>query len=144
LTLGYFEVLERAGVFLAGGTVVGSHAFALYGNMLGVRWSSELTRTQDVDLAAEQHVRIGVSDRDVDLRRAIMDSEMGFIEVPALDRKSPPTQFCDLHYTSWSSRIVELPRFRLRREKTLIRPNNYCSCCCVTDQATFARHGKRP
>ena len=54
-----FEVIERAGVFLAGGTVVGSHAFPLYGNMLGVRWPSEVTRTQDVDIAADQHVRIG-------------------------------------------------------------------------------------
>ncbi|HUF72997.1 MAG TPA: GSU2403 family nucleotidyltransferase fold protein [Gammaproteobacteria bacterium] len=88
-----FEVLERAGVFLAGGTLVGSHVFAQYGNMLGVRWSSELTRTQDVDLGAERHLAIGMSDREVDLRRAIMDSELGFVEVPALDRGSPSTRF---------------------------------------------------
>src|SRR5574341_532714 len=35
-----FELLERAGVFLAGGVLVGSHAFAVYGNMLGVQWDS--------------------------------------------------------------------------------------------------------
>src|SRR5258706_1252507 len=43
-----FELLERAGVFLAGGVLIGSHAFALYGNMLGVAWPSGATRTQDV------------------------------------------------------------------------------------------------
>ena len=88
-----FELLERAGVFLAGGVLIGSHAFALYGNMLGVRWSSEATRTQDVDIAAEYRVLIGISDRQVDLRKALIDSEMGFLEVPALDRKSPSTKF---------------------------------------------------
>jgi hypothetical protein len=87
------ELLERAGVFLAGGVLVGSHAFALYGNMLGVRWPTEVTRTQDVDIAAEQHLVIGVPDIEVDLRQAIVDSELGFIEVPALDRRSPSTRF---------------------------------------------------
>lgn len=88
-----FEVLERTGVFLAGGVLVGSHAFAHYGNMLGVRWASETTRTQDIDIAAEQHLVIGVPDRKVDLRQAIMQSELGFIEVPALDPRSPSTRF---------------------------------------------------
>ena len=88
-----FELLERAGVFLAGGVLVGSHAFALYGNMLGVRWASEVTRTQDVDIAAEQHLVIGVPDVEIDLRKAIIDSELGFIEIPALNRRSPSTKF---------------------------------------------------
>lgn len=87
-----FELLERAGVFLAGGVLVGSHAFTLYGNMLGVKWDSETTRTQDVDIAAYR-LLIGMPDRKVNLRQALMDSELGFIEVPALDRKSPSTRF---------------------------------------------------
>lgn len=88
-----FEVIERAGVFVAGGVLVGSHAFAVYGNMLGVRWLSETTRTQDVDVAADYRVVIGIRDRKVDLRDALAKSELGFIEVPALDRKSPSTKF---------------------------------------------------
>jgi hypothetical protein len=88
-----FELLERAGVFLAGGVLVGSHAFALYGNMLGVQWESEATRTQDVDLAAERHLVIGLPDSDIDLHHAIIASELGFVEVPALDRRSPSTRF---------------------------------------------------
>ncbi len=31
-----FELLERTGVFVVGGVLVGSHAFGLYANMLGV------------------------------------------------------------------------------------------------------------
>src|SRR3990172_1931429 len=88
-----FELLERAGVFLAGGVLVGSHAFAVYGNMLGVKWASETTRTQDVDIAAAYRLLIGMPDRQINLRQALMESGLGFIEVPALDRKSPSTRF---------------------------------------------------
>jgi hypothetical protein len=80
-------------VFVAGGVLVGSHAFGLYGNTLGVRWPSEATRTQDVDIAAAHRVVIGMPDRKLNLREALMASELGFIEVPALDRKSPSTPF---------------------------------------------------
>ncbi len=88
-----FEVLERVGVFAVGGVLVGSHAFALYGNMLGVRWESQTTRTHDVDIAGDYRVLIGVRDREVRLKQALLESELGFIEVPALDRKSPSTTF---------------------------------------------------
>lgn len=88
-----FELLERAGVFLAGGVLVGSHAFAVYGNLLGVKWASETTRTLDVDIAATYRLLIGMPNRPVNLRKALMESELGFVEVPALDRKSPSTRF---------------------------------------------------
>ena len=88
-----FELLERAGLFIAGGVVVGSHAFAIYGNMLGARWDSQITRTQDIDVATQTRVAIGVSDRKFNLRQAIADSDLGFIEVPALNRKEPTTQY---------------------------------------------------
>ncbi len=87
------ELLERAGVFLAGGVLVGSHAFAIYGNMLGVRWEREAARTQDVDIARDYRIDIGIADRKVSLRQTLADSGMGFFEVPALDRKSPSTRF---------------------------------------------------
>ncbi len=88
-----FEVLERAGAFLAGGVLVGSHAFALMGNMLGVRWASEASRTQDIDIAATRHLVIGMPDRRIELERAMVDSELGFVAVPALDPRSPTTRF---------------------------------------------------
>lgn len=73
--------------------VVGSHALGICGNMLGVKWPSETTRTQDVDIAAAYRVLIGMPDRKVNLQQALMESEFGFIEVPALDRKAPSTRF---------------------------------------------------
>lgn len=88
-----FELLERAGVFVVGGTVIGSHAFGIYANMLGVRWETEMTRTQDVDLATSSTFEIGINDKPVDLRKALLESEMGFFEVPALNRKHPSTSY---------------------------------------------------
>lgn len=88
-----FELLERVGVFLVGGVLVGSHAFAIYGNMLGVRWDAETTRTEDVDIAGSRRLQVAVANKPVRLREALLKSEMGFIEVPALDRKSPSTKF---------------------------------------------------
>lgn len=88
-----FELLERTGVFLIGGAVVGSHAFGIYANMLGVRWETETTRTQDVDLAAVANLKIGVTNAPVDLRKALLESEMGFFEIPALNRKHPSTSY---------------------------------------------------
>lgn len=87
------EILERAGVFLVGGVLVGSQAFPLYGNMLGAKWRTELTRTQDVDIAGDYRLSIGIEDRKVSLRQALVDSDMGFFEVPALSPKAPSTKF---------------------------------------------------
>jgi hypothetical protein len=88
-----FELLERVGVFLVGGVVVGSHAFAIYANMLGVKWESESTRTADLDIAADPNLLIGIANVPVDLRGALLDSGMGFFEVPALNRKHPSTSY---------------------------------------------------
>lgn len=88
-----FEILERAGVFLVGGVLVGSHAFSIYGNMLGINWPSKFTQTHDVDIARDNHVALGMRNEPVDLKQALLDANMGFVEVPALDRKAPSTRF---------------------------------------------------
>ena len=88
-----FEILERAGVFLVGGVLVGSHAFSIYGNMLGINWPSKFTQTHDVDIARDNHVALGMRNEPVDLKQALFDANMGFVEVPALDRKAPSTRF---------------------------------------------------
>lgn len=87
------ELLDRSGVFLVDGTVVGSHAFGIYANMLGVRWESETIRTQDLDLAAANNFEIGIHDKPADLHKALLESGMGFFEVPALNRKYPSTSY---------------------------------------------------
>jgi len=87
-------LLERSGVFLAGGVVVGTLAFRAYANMLGVIWNSGL-QTRDIDLASDNEYPIVVprSKQPINLSSILLNSGMGFLEVPALNRKSPSTKF---------------------------------------------------
>lgn len=87
-------LLERSGLFLAGGVVIGTLAFRAYANMLGVIWHSEL-QTRDIDLASDYSYPIVVprNKQPIDLPNILLDSGMGFIEVPALNRKLPSTKF---------------------------------------------------
>ncbi len=84
--------LADAGVFHAGGVLVGTHAFIVLGNLLGVRWESSL-RTQDVDIAADPNLDIAVPYASADLPSALESLEMGFLPVPGLDPGSPTTSF---------------------------------------------------
>jgi len=88
-----FEIIERAGAFLVGGVLVGSHAFSIYGNMLGLNWPSQIRQTHDVDIAKANHIAVGLRNEPINLQQALLDADMGFIEVPALDRKAPSTSF---------------------------------------------------
>lgn len=87
-------LLERSGIFLAGGVLIGTYAFHAYANMLGVTWEVE-TRTKDIDLARELGLPVAVPAgiEGVNLKEILLDSGMGFFEVPALSRKSPSTAF---------------------------------------------------
>jgi hypothetical protein len=56
------EVLSRLGpVFRVGGVLVGSHAFAVLGNLLGVRWQDSSVRTEDVDIAHDERFSVAVA-----------------------------------------------------------------------------------
>lgn len=88
-----FEVLERAGLFLADGVVVGSYAFLAYGNMLGVRWESELIHTQDIDIAKDYRIQVAIENKKTDLKAALKDSQLGIFELPAFNAKDPSTSF---------------------------------------------------
>ena len=87
-------LLERNGVFLAGAALVGTIAFRAYANMLGVTWSSDIG-TQDVDIAADNRYLLALPrpGRDLNLRQLILDSGLGYIDVPTLSRKQPSTSF---------------------------------------------------
>lgn len=87
------EALEQAGVFVVGGCIIGSHAFALMANMLGVRWPAASLRTQDVDIAHDYEIRVSVPDHDVDVEAALMAADKGFFAIPALNPKHPSTGF---------------------------------------------------
>lgn len=84
--------LADAGVFQAGGVLVGTHAFIVLGNLLGVRWDSSL-RTQDVDIAADPKLDVAIPGVDADLPSALDNLQMGFLPVPGLDPRSPSTSF---------------------------------------------------
>ena len=85
-------LLERNGVFLAGAALVGTLAFRAYANMLGVKWPSN-PRTQDIDVAADNHYSLALPRGKINLGQLILDSGMGFFEVPALSRGQPSTSF---------------------------------------------------
>tara|TARA_R110002096_G_scaffold17196_1_gene59421 strand:+ start:931 stop:1959 length:1029 start_codon:yes stop_codon:yes gene_type:complete len=87
-------LLERNGVFLAGAALVGTLAFRAYSNMLGVSWPSD-AGTQDVDIAADNQYLLAVPrpKAPVNLGQLILDSGLGFIEVPTLNPKQPSTSF---------------------------------------------------
>lgn len=84
--------LANAGVFRLGGVLVGTHAFLVLGNLLGVKWRSTL-RTQDVDLAFERVLEIAVPQGEADLPRALDALNMGFLPVPGLNAKAAATSF---------------------------------------------------
>ncbi len=86
--------LAEAGLFSAGGVLVGTHAFAVLGNLLGVRWAVGSLRTQDVDVGAdERDIDVAVSDEPLDVPAVLESLEMGFLPVPPLDPKRPATSF---------------------------------------------------
>jgi len=87
------EVLAQAGTFLAGGVLVGSHAFNAYSNMLGVSWDSAAMQTQDMDLASQRQIEVAMHQDAPDVKSVLLESGMGFFEVPALNPKSPSTSF---------------------------------------------------
>lgn len=68
------EKMADAGVFDAGGMLIGSYAFACYGNMLGVLLDDAMRRTEDMDVAYDRSIEIGfVRDLREDISNASSD-----------------------------------------------------------------------
>ena len=87
------DVLARlAPVFRIGGILVGSHAFAVLGNMLGVRWLDSMVRTEDVDIAHDHRIAVALArDGDpVDIPRDLGDALPKF---SVLNPTEPATSF---------------------------------------------------
>ncbi|MFC6634842.1 GSU2403 family nucleotidyltransferase fold protein [Microbulbifer taiwanensis] len=72
--------------------LVGTYAFIALGNLLGVRWASQI-RTQDIDLAGTADIELGVSRPDIPTPEILDQLGMGFIPVPTLDPKTPTTSY---------------------------------------------------
>lgn len=86
------KAFADAGVFDADAVLVGTHAFGVIGNLLGVRWMGAHLRTDDVDVAAVSLAASPERER-ADAEKALERLAMGFIPVPGLDPRHPSTSF---------------------------------------------------
>ena len=85
------KALSDGGIFHLGAVLVGTHAFLVLGNLLGVRWTGGLLKTQDIDIAAEATVSIAIPDIKADIPGVLEGLKMGFLPVPQLDPRKPST-----------------------------------------------------
>lgn len=83
------ELLDAAGCFFGQNAVlIGSHAFAVIGNALGVTWQSDIVETQDIDLGRQINL---AGKEGIDLKDKLIQA--GFQGIPSLDHRHPPTSF---------------------------------------------------
>jgi hypothetical protein len=87
------RALSDGGVFRLDGVLVGTHAFVVLGNVLGVRWAGGSIRTQDIDIAAEPSLSIAFPGPGSDIPGLLESLQMGFLPVPPLDPRKPSTSF---------------------------------------------------
>jgi len=87
------EAFAESGLFHLGGVLVGTHAFTVLGNLLGVKWDGYSLRTQDIDIASDSTLRIAVPDLQADMPKVLETLTLGFLPVPGLNPKSPSTSF---------------------------------------------------
>lgn len=85
--------LADAGVFKLGAVLVGTQAFVVLGNVLGVRWLGGHERTHDVDVGAYRTLEVAVPELDADVPTALENLGMGFLPVPGFSPKHPSTSF---------------------------------------------------
>jgi hypothetical protein len=78
------RALAQSGLFDAGAVLVGTHAFAVLGNLLGVRWVSG---------SPSRNLDVAVPDVQADVPSVLESLQMGFSPVPPLNPKHPSTSF---------------------------------------------------
>lgn len=84
--------LADSGIFKLNGILIGTHAFNVIGNMLGINWQSHL-KTQDIGIAAPKNIDIAIGELKADVPNALEKLKIGFLPVPALNHKNPSTSF---------------------------------------------------
>lgn len=84
------EVLFNRGLFEAGLTLVGSHAYGALLNELGLHAPGY--RTQDIDLARSQPLAIALPD-GVTLESLLKETGLGFVPVPGMPSHGPSASF---------------------------------------------------
>lgn len=89
------QALAEAGVFRLGGVLVGTHGFVSLGNLLGVRFDRQRVRTEDVDIAQDPRLAVGLARRadSADVPSALVAADRKFFGVPGLDPNQPSAAF---------------------------------------------------
>lgn len=87
------KALADSGVFHLEGVLLGTQAFTVLGNLLGVRWDHSGLRTQDIDIGGTASMSIALPDVKADVPKALDGLHMGFIPVPPLNPAHPSTSF---------------------------------------------------
>lgn len=82
--------LHSHGLFTAGATLVGSHAFGVLINQMGVRAAAYAT--EDIDVARREALAFERAP-EKNFLEMLRDSGIDFIEVPQLDHKLPSSSF---------------------------------------------------
>ncbi len=88
-------VLAERELFRVGAVLVGTHAFAQYGNLLGVVLDRTAVRTADVDLLHDPGLSLAIDPaaKKQDLIAALREANPDFLAVPPLDPKLPSSSF---------------------------------------------------
>src|SRR5215470_8762816 len=91
----HFRIIRRLseyGFFHAGGVLIGTHAFLLHGNLLGVRWRDG-AQTLDLDFAhAGRNISLALPTTiRVDVHKAIESLGMGFLPMTSFDGRAGAT-----------------------------------------------------
>lgn len=89
------QVLSERGLFRSGAVLIGTHAFGVYGNMLGVRLADRAVRTADVDILHDRQIALALdpsADR-LELPEALWEVDPDFLVVPPLDREDAAATF---------------------------------------------------
>jgi hypothetical protein len=84
--------LADSGLFRMGGVLVGTYAFLVLGNVLGVR-SGASARTEDIDIAAATRLAVAVPPLDTNVSSVLEDLAMGYLPVPGLNPRESSTLY---------------------------------------------------
>jgi len=123
----YARVLHAfadAGLFRSGMVLIGTHAFAAMGNMLGVRWT-EFTSTDDIDFAYDSDIDVAFAmpPGDIEEVPTILDSiDAGFLPIPELDSRKPSTSFISKRNKEVKIDFL-IPRFRQDQNDIVFLPH---------------------
>lgn len=84
--------LAQTGLFRKGLVLVGSHALTALGNLLGLRWGSQL-KTTDMDFARAQGISLALpgNAEPIDVLATAQAFDPTFFAVPQLDHRQPST-----------------------------------------------------